>query len=427
MKHVLLVALLLWQAKPGPEPVSSDPQYLRYERSVAVTAGSGQNCAVIDPQIFPHAAVSLKDLRLYQDGREVPYAITLSEPPQPDSDMGQVRNLGLRGRNIVFDVEMPDRPYTEITLDLAGKDFLATATVSGTRDPNYSNQTRLGEFTLFDLTSQHLSRNTTLHLQETSLPYLHIELSVSPAAGARGVNPSPEMVRGVTVPPSREAQSLYTTAATTTAIAQRGRQSVASFSVGQRIPVERISFDLAPAFKANFSRDVRVMDRPTGTTDVAGESLTGTILRVHLTQAGREIRQEQLSVPATLGSNLQSAATVEVAVDNGDDKPLPITAIRLEMRQRRICFDVSNSEPLTLYYGDSALAAPQYDYGRLFTVSDAMHAAQLGAEQLNPDYRERPDTRAFTERHPHLLWIVLLAVICILAIVAIRSSKTVHH
>ncbi len=78
------------------------------------------------------------------------------------------------------------------------------------------------------------------------------------------------MVRGVTVPPSREAQSLYTTAATTTAIAQRGRQSVASFSLPERIPVERISFDLAPAFKANFSRDVRVTDRPAGATDVAG-------------------------------------------------------------------------------------------------------------------------------------------------------------
>ena len=115
-------------------------------------------------------------------------------PQQPDSDTAQVRNLGLRGRDIVFDVEMPNRPYTEITLDLAGQDFLATATVSGTRDPNYSNQTRLGEFTLFDLTSQHLSRNTTLHLQETNLPYLHIELAVSPATGNRSFTATPEMV-----------------------------------------------------------------------------------------------------------------------------------------------------------------------------------------------------------------------------------------
>jgi hypothetical protein len=405
--------------------VASDPQYLRYQRTVT-TSGAGQNCVVIDPQIFPHAAPSLRDLRLYQDGREVPYAITVSVPQQPDSDDGYVRNLGLRGRNIVFDVEMPNRPYTEITLELAGQDFLATATVSGTRDRDYANQTRLGEFTLFDLTSQHLSRNTTLHLQEASLPYLHIELAVSPATGNRSLNATPDMVRGVTVPPSREAQSIYTTAATTTTITQRGRLSVATFVLPERIPVERVSFDLAPTYKANFSRDIRISDRPEGSNPVS-ESLAGTILRVHLTQAGREIRHEQLSVPAILGSNMQSAATVEVAIDNGDDTPLPVTAIRLEMRQRKICFDVATADGLTLFYGDRALSAAKYDYARLFSLSDAMHTAQLGPEQLNPRYHDRPDARPLTDRYPHLLWIVLLVVVCLLAIVAIRSSKTVHH
>jgi hypothetical protein len=426
VKSAILLALLLWQATPGAEPAAADPQYLRYQRTITVAAGAGQSCTVVDPQIFPHAAASLKDLRLYQSGHEVPYAITLSEPLQPDSDTAQVRNLGLRGRNIVFDVEMPNRPYTEITLDLAGQDFLATATVSGTRDPNYSNQTRLGEFTLFDLTSQHLSRNTTLHLQETSLPYLHIELAVSPAIGNHTFTATPEMVQGMTVPPSREAQSLYTTVATATTIPRRGRQSVASFALPERIPVERVSFDLSPSYKANFSRDVRISDRPDGANS-ASESVAGTILRVHLTQAGREIRQEQLSLPATLGSNMQSAATVEVTVENGDDTPLPIAAIRLEMRQRKICFDAPNAQALTLFYGDPALTAPQYDYARLFAPSEVTHTAQLGPEQLNPTYRDRPDARPLTDRHPHLLWIVLLVVVCILAIIAIRSSKTVHR
>jgi hypothetical protein len=425
VKSAMLLALLLWQATSGLEPVASDPQYLRYQRTVT-TSGAGQNCAVIDPQIFPHAAPSLKDLRLYQNGHEIPYAITLSVPQQPDSDAGRVRNLGLRGRNIVFDVEMPNRPYTEITLDLAAQDFLATAAVSGTHDPNYSSQTRLGEFTLFDLTSQHLSRNTTIHLQETSLPYLHIELAVSPATGNRSFTATPEMVQSVTVPPSREAQSLYTTAATATTIAQRGRKSIATFVLPERIPVERVSFDLEPTYKANFSRDIRISDRPEGTNPVS-ESLAGTILRVHLTQAGHEIRHEQLSVPAILGSNMQSAATVEVAIENGDDAPLPLTAIWLEMRQRKICFDVPAAETLTLFYGDPALNAPQYDYARLFTLSDAMHTAQLGPEQLNPRYHNRPDSRPLTDRYPHLLWIVLLVVVCILAVVAIRSAKTVHH
>ena len=432
MKSAILLSLLLWQVAVSPEP--TNPHYLRYQRTITIPASAGQSCAVIDPALFPHASPSLKDLRLFQGNRGIPYAITLSEPQQLDSDPATIRNLGLRGCNIVFDLEMPNRPYTELMLDLAGHDFIATATVSGTRDSNYANQTSLGEFTLFDLTTQHLSRSTTIHLQETNLLYLHIELAVSPAAGTRALDTSPQalqkMVQAVTVPPSREAQSLYTTAAQATTVTQRGRQSIATFTLPERIPIERISFALAPGFKANFSRDVSITDHPTATpnpADALSEALAGTILRVHLTQAGREIRQEQLSVPATLGSNMQSAAAVEVAVNNGDDTPLPITAVRLEMRQRKICFDAPAADPLTLFYGDPALTAPQYDYTRLFTLSTQFRAAQLGPEQFNPAYRDRPDARPLTDRHPHLLWIALLIVICILAVIAIRSSKTVHH
>jgi hypothetical protein len=428
VKAVFLFGLFLWQAAAAaPGIPTAEPQYFRYERSVSLPPGAGQSCAIIDAQIFPNAAPSLKDLRLYQTlsgqpAREVPYAITLSEPEQPDSEAARVLNLGMRDHSIVFDLEMPNRPYTDVVLDLAGKDYIATATVSGMTAPDATG-TSLGEFTLFDLTTQHLSRSTTIHLQESNFPYLHVELTASAAPGTHGFRVEPQMVRGASVPPSREAQSLFATAAETSSVVQRGRESIATFVLPERVPVERVSFALAPEFKANFSRDVRISDHVQGTPSSAGETLMGTIFRVHLTQGGREIRQQQLSVPATLGSNMQSPANVEVAVENGDDPPLPISAVRLEMRQRKLCFDASGDGTLTVYYGDRALTAPQYDYARLFSPTGSIRTAKLGAEQLNPAYKPRPDSRPITERHPELLWIALLAVVCSLALVAIHSSK----
>ena len=446
MKSALLLAFLLWQAAPSPLPAK--PSNFRYQRTISLPSGPGQSCAVLDPAIFPHAAPSLKDLRLSQNDRELPYVITLSEPQQPDADAATVRNLGLLRRNLVFDVEMPHRPYTDVTLDLAASNFIASATVSGARDPDYTHQTQLGVFTLFDLTAQHLSRSTTLHLQETDLPYLHIELAVSPAPNAAPLSPQAllRIVRGVTVPPSREAQSLYTTAAATASVLQRNRRSMATFLLPQRIPIERVSFDLDPAYKSNFSRDIHISDRPEAAPDAASdrrnvsfphdktapgnepsETLAGTIFRVHLTQAGRDLHQQQLSVPAILGANMQTPATVQVSVDNGDDPPLPLTAIRLEMRQRKLCFDAPSASPLTLFYGDASLEGPQYDYARLWTPAATLHPAQLGPERLNPAYHTPPDTRPLTERHPRLLWIVLLAVISLLAAIAIRSSRTLQR
>jgi hypothetical protein len=57
-------------------------------------------------------------------------------------------------------------------------------------------------------------------------------------------------------------------------------------------------------------------------------------LRYHRTAIASHNEQ---TYEATIGSNLQDPATVDVVVENGDDPPLPITAVRLEMRQRSLC------------------------------------------------------------------------------------------
>jgi hypothetical protein len=239
------------------------------------------------------------------------------------------------------------------------------------------------------------------------------------------------MVAGAEVPPSREAETVYSVVAETSAVATVGRESRATFEIPARVPVERVAFVLAPGFKGNFSRDVRVtaLAEKAGEDDRAplAETLSGTILRVHTTEAGREIRTEELGVPATLGANLQSGAKVEVAIENGDDQPLPIAAVRLEMREREVCLDAAAAGgAVALYYGDSRLAAPVYDYDRVFAPSDKALVAELGPETLNPGYRApAEEERPFTERHPEVLWIALLAVMCALGVVALRSARNV--
>jgi hypothetical protein len=458
MKAAVFLALLLWQAAPANEPPVAQPQYLRYVRALHLAPGTGQACAVLDAPIFPHAAPSLIDLRVFPSGpapREVPYAITMSEAVTEETQPARLLNLGSEGGRIAFDLEMPDRAYTAVslTLDPSVHNFIATATVTGSDAPgSAAKSTALGSFTLFDLASQRLSRSTTLPLEESTFRYLHIVLSVSPAPGAApGAPPAfpPAIVQGAEVPPSREEQILYTTVAETAAITTLGRESHAAFSLPARVPVERVEVVLAPGFKANFSRDLRVTataeappqgaaNQPASTAegDIADdqraplpETISGTILRVRANQAGREINSEQLTIPAILGANLQRSAKVDVAIENGDDQPLPIAAVRLEMRQRELCFDAgaaANGAALALYYGDPALAAPVYDYERLFVAADKPLAAQLGPEQPNPQFTPRPVAPLpFTERHPQVLWIALILAICALGAVALKSARNV--
>jgi hypothetical protein len=442
MKAAAALVLLLWRAAGANESPVAQPDAMRYERTIRVTAGTGQACAVLDAQIFPHAAPSLADLRIFAatangTPHEVPYAITLSEAVTEETQTARLLNLGSVGSKIAFDLEMPARAYTDVRLNLdpAIRDFLATATVAGSDELGGRRSTALGSYTLFDLSARQLSRDTTLPLQETTYRYLHVVLSVASASGTASSAGRfvPAMVLGAEVPPSREAQILYTTVAETSAIKTVGRESRATFEIPPRVPMERVEFMLAPGFKGNFNRDVRVTalaqagpteSDPDGRAPLP-ETVSGSILRVHLTEAGWEIRSEQLGVAAILGANLQRSAKVDVAIENGADQPLRIAAVRLEMRQRELCFDPSAvGSGLELYYGDSRLSAPAYDYDRRFVASDKALVAELGPEVENPRFRAPPaEKKPFRQRHPEVLWIALIAVICALAVVTIRSSR----
>ena len=458
MRAAALLAILLWQAAAGNEPPVAQPGAMRYERAIRVAGGAGQACAALDAAIFPHAAPSLTDLRIFPAEaaaagaavHEVPYAITLSEAVTEETETARVLNLGMRGARIVFDLEMPQRAYTGVTLDLdpAVHDFVATATVSGS-DALGGRSTALGTFTLFDLASQRLSRETTIPLEESTFKVLHVELNVSAAAGGGAARFVPAMVLEASVPPSREAQTIYTTVAsvtvpTTGAVASLHKTRF-DLDLPLRVPVERVSFDLAPGYHGNFSRDVTIHarsnpDATNSTESLPVETLTGSIYRIHSTQDGHTIDQQQLSVPAVLGANLQHSARVWIEIENGDDQPLPIASVRLEMRQRKICFEApaapsidsgaihgsDTSSNLALFYGDSRLAAPEYDYARLFVASRAALAAELGPEGLNANYRvPAAEVRPFAERHPEVLWIALIIVICVLGLVALKAARNV--
>jgi len=433
LRAAFALALALQLGSLNVDGPAAEPRYLHYKRSVDTPAGArGQACAVLDASVFAHAlSRSGNDLRLFADGiRETPFALVENEPQPADVQTATVLNLGMRNGDIVFDLEMPQRAYTDVTLKLNAKDFLATAKVSGS-DGHNGPRTELGTFALFDLSRQHLSRSTTLTLQEATFTELHITLHVTTIDGGPWPGLQASLVQGASVPPSREAQTLTTVVAETTDIHLSGRRntSLATLHVPAHVPVERVSFELDPSYSKNFLRNVSIVAKPDAAEDSAAmETIGGEISSVRLPHAaGGAIDVRKLSVDAALGANLEGGATIEVTVENGDDAPLPLRAIRLEMRQRTICFDAAPGTAYSLRYGDAALRAPVYDYARLFAPEEKPVAAALGPEQANPQFTERADSRPYTERHPELLWIGLLAVVAILGTTALHSIKKQGH
>jgi hypothetical protein len=356
---------------------------------------------------------------MYQGATETPYVLRAAAPVASTSQSISVLNLGKSGDQTVFDAAMPAGSYTDLQLNINGHDFLATVTVLGRQTQTSSSRTKLGSFTIFDLTQQRLGRSTVLHLPQSDFRFLHFQIA-GPIA--------PQNVTGLSVTEVPASQPKYVMVAQTATGTQKGRDSVFEFNVPARTPVDRIVF-VPGAQPSSFSRDVQLKVSP-ATRPPANDSTeppqpfttTGNILRVHRVQDGHRIDEEHLAVAAPQ-VDYDSPATWTVTIENGDDAPVQIASIRLEMTEHDLCFDAAAGAATTLYYGDPVLATPQYDYATLFVPAANATAAQLGAEIANPAYQPRPDVRPFTEKHPALLWVALILVMVLLGAVAIRSVK----
>jgi hypothetical protein len=411
----LFAALLLFGLiAPSPEI-----RYFHYERPIeTVPPTAGQTCVVLSPAIFSHAATQLSDLRLYRKNSETPYVIEKSAPVAPSQEQIAPLNLGRRAGQTVFDLAMPSGSYRDLELAITGRDFIATVTVSGSQQQG-SAQTKIGAFTIFDLTRQRLGRSTVLHLSASDFRFLHFSIA-GPIA--------PEDVSGLTVERMSPREATYQTVAETSQVTRKGRDTIIEFSVPSHTPVDRIVF-VPGAMPTSFSRDVKIKVSPISqqrNSDAVEPpeqvAAYGSLLRIHRLEDGHRLDEERLEVPAR-ETDFDSPTKWTVTIDNRDDAPIEISSVRLEMVERSLCFDAAASGAYTLYYGDPALAAPRYDYAALFAHQSNAAKANAGPERANPDYQDRPDSRPFTERHPVLLWVALAIVILLLAAIALRSAK----
>jgi len=414
MMKLSAALLLLAVAAASPEI-----KYFRYERPVQnMPPRAGQSCLVLDPGVFAHAAPALADLRLYRDGAEIPFVIRAAAPVQAEEKPITPLNVGLRGGQTVFDAALPDGHYSDLQLAVTGQNFIATVTVTGSQAETGSAETGIGSYTIFDLTGQKLGRSTVLHLPESDFRYLHFRIN-GPLL--------PQSITGLSVERLSASQPRYITVAESARLSQKGHSSVLEFTVPAHLPVDRIAF-LPGASPALFSRDVSVMvaPLPPASSDAVQPPRTvasfGNLLRIHSQQNGHRIDEERLAVDAPW-VDFSTPSQWTIAIENGDDAPLRLESVRLQMLERDLCFEAEANGVYALYYGDPALAAPRYDYAALFAPQADASQLAAGPEAPNPAYQPRPDARPFTERHPALLWAALAIVIALLGAIALRSAK----
>jgi len=103
---------------------------------------------------------------------------------------------------------------------------------------------------------------------------------------------------------------------------------------------------------------------------------------------------------------------------------LTFEAVQPQSGERRLHFEPQGRAHLKLYYGDQKLAAPVYDYAKLFHDDAGAAQAQLGPDLENAAFAGRPDDRPWSERHPGILWVAMLIAVAGLTVLAVRGLRT---
>jgi hypothetical protein len=392
--------------------------YFKYQRPVQAQPG-GQRYVAVDEQIWKNARTDLGDLRLYGSQQEVPYALIVQRGSR-ENDNKDVRVLqqSVVGGKTQFVIDMTGvAEYDHIDLKLAAKNFVAHARVEGQEDLHGTQWALLGESILYDLSKENLGGNSMLRLPLSTYKYLRVTIDgpVKPAdvIGATSEFRQEQKAVWRDVGGAPTVTEMQMSAARNDPSRRNGKATVLTFAVPENVPVDRLTLDIDPA-QPNFRRTLQV----TGEKDVYIGS--GEIDRVHMVRSGQKIDSDQHDVSfSTVGHK-----TIRVIIDNGDDPPLKLRSARLQQLEHRLYFEAPASALLTLYYGDEKLEPPVYDYAKLFLLAKDAAPAQLGGEERNVAYTGRPDERPWTERHPAVLWLAIVAAVLILGAIALRSMKT---
>jgi hypothetical protein len=418
---VLLLALL------AAEPRAAAPEYFSYARAVTVTDAARQQYVSLDAAIWEHARADLADVRLYDAAKaEVAFGLIVNAHAE-SSALRPTRlfNLakGARGTEFLLEISQPE--YNRIALDLDAHDFAGLVKVEASDDLNRAHWVEVGSYPVFDFSHEHLGKHSDLQLP--TLRYRYLRLVLPPPL-------APENVKAARVAAFETRTASWTALGATPTITQIAsedqlkqltgmrrvegaftRATVITWSQPEHAPLDRVRLDFDSG--VNFRRNVELYCRRDERWDIVARD---EVWRIHLVRNGDKIDSERLEVNGNAARGKQFA----LLINNGDDPPPPLRAAHPEAIERRLYFDAQGHSGIKLYYGDEKARAPLYDYAKLLQRDAQAAAARLGPEERNAAFTPRPDQRPWSDRHPAVLWTVLVIAVLGLGALALRGFAT---
>ncbi|HVT46082.1 MAG TPA: DUF3999 family protein [Thermoanaerobaculia bacterium] len=292
-------------------------------------------------------AGGLEDLRIYTgEGKEVPYLLVMSEPPQPRWRPGHLLRV------------QPTRTTSGLEVDLRASALIDRIRVEGLPAP-FLKRLRLeaggdrerwvllvDEGTIFDLPDERLKQT---EIRFPAGEYRHLRITWDDSSSARVGLPSGVSARLVSAAtPPRERLALELTPRDS----EPGRSRYRLKLPGPNLPIAALELEVENRYVL---RSAAIQEAILHSGEIRPRVIgTGELKRAE--REGLVASDLRIQIQRPSGSEL------DLIVENGDNPPLDVRAVWAELAPLpSVYFEVSTVEPLIARYGDRERPRPRYD------------------------------------------------------------------
>jgi hypothetical protein len=410
----------------------------KYQAQVTVEEGTGQYCRLtLTPDIYDAARIDLADIRLLDaNDRQVPYVLA---KPGDITDRFKYsptlinRSTNTEGAAMVtldFDKQIVKN---QIEVETGGNNFRRPVKVEGSND-NVQFFTVVN--TAFVFAVDYRTRFEKIDLPRNDYRYLRI--TVEPME-TEEKSPVIKAVRAFKHESKLAKRQPVKIVQVEHSENEKNKSSIYVYDLSYRhLPVSEIDLDVADNV---FYRYVTIQGRDEATRKVKIDSednrqrfrevevaweriISGTIYR-YPEASGKNRQKLVLRVP----SGRRIYRYLKIVISNYDDKPLAINSTSAKMIADNIVFPAQDDIAPTLYIGSQTAGKPRYDLAQRLNnpLQVKARAANLGTVNNNPLFGQvEAKPLAWTEKHKVLLWIIMGALVVVLAGFILKSFKSIQ-
>ncbi|HJX91748.1 MAG TPA: DUF3999 family protein [Pyrinomonadaceae bacterium] len=342
----------------------------------------------------------LGDLRLFDaENHEIPYAIQVRKEVNEQKEFDvQVFNKVTAGSSTEATIDLGENPseHNEVQIETAGSDFRRRVSVEGS-DSVGAWKTLRSDAVIFAFQSDGKSvESNSVTYPVSRYRYLRVRVSADELSDHQ----PPDITTLKALMVMHEKGKLTTWGLNVPSYQLLRNQGAYASSwiidLGARVPCERLSLSIAePSFYRPFL--VETFDDPQHPQLLANGNLSR-----------RASDQNQPQV--IIFDHEEHVRLLRLQITDYSNPTLSIEAIEASAPERELVFELKRpqSVPLRLYFGNSKMREPHYDFEKeLSSLKATPLQSSVGNTNKNPLYT--PEPLPFTERVPWLIYLVLAA------------------